>query len=181
MTEDDVFEKTGQAYLCLIHPVTKDGAYRREIEPVMAISATVPDTLVSSLIVGRSWRERLLGLLLAMTKDPTEFVDRMLAWLRDVRGISIVPGCAALAVLARRGLFDASRLLTGEFDHTVFDGELGWALDIASRYAAGQSVGLNERGPNYGQLFAHQIEMYEHILNGQPGGAANGSQPFRSE
>src|SRR5262245_54084848 len=140
MSEDDVFEKTGQAYLCLIHPVTKDAAYRREIEPVMAISATVPDALVSSLIVGRSWRERLLGLSLAMTKGPTAFVDGMLASLRDVRGISIVPACAALAVLARRGLFDGSRLLKGEFDRAVFDGELGWALDIASRYAAGQSV-----------------------------------------
>jgi hypothetical protein len=169
MTEDDLFEKTGQAYLCLIHPVTKDAVYRKEIEPVVAVSATVPDALVSSLIVGASWRQRLLGLLLAMTKNPTVFVDRMLASLRDVRGISIVPACAALAVLARRGLFDASRLLTPEFDRTLFDGELGWALDIASRYAAGEPVGMNERGPNYGQFFTHQIELYEHILNGQPG------------
>ena len=169
MTEDDLFKKTGQAYLCLIHPITKDAVYPKEIEPVLAISATVPDALVSSLIVGASWRERLLGLLLAMTKNPTAFVERMLASLRDVRGISIVPACAALAVLARRGLFDASRLATAESDRTLFDGELGWALDVASRYAAGEQVGLNERGPNYGQFFAHQTELYEHILNGQPG------------
>jgi hypothetical protein len=181
MTADEVFERTGQAYLCLIHPVTRDDAYRREIAPVVALSRSVPDALVSSLIVGASWRERLLGLLLAMSKRPEGFVDDMLASLRDVRGISIVPTCAALAVLGRRGLFDAGRLLSGTFDRTVLDGEVGWALDHAMRYATGQSVNADERGGNYGQFFAHQVEQYEWILDGQPGGAANGSQPSRSE
>lgn len=102
-----------------------------------------------------------------MAKVPEAFVDHMFASLRDVRGISIVPACAALAVLGRRGLFDPSRLLEGEFDRAAFDGELGWALDVAARYAAGRWVGVDESGCSCGQVFSHQVEMYEWILNGR--------------
>ena len=72
----------------------------------------------------------VVGLPLSASEKeaPGSFVDHMFASLRDVRGISIVPACAALAVLGRRGLFDPSRLLEGEFDRAAFDGELGWAL-----------------------------------------------------
>lgn len=179
MTEDDVFERTGQAYFCLIHPVMKGNAYRQELAPVLAVSDAIPDSLIAKLIVGASWRERLIGLSLAMTRRSGAFIDQMLASLHNVRGISIVPTCAALAVLGRRGLFDPARVLAGSFDRTPFDGEVGWALDIAVRYAAGELVSATERGPNYGQFFGHQVEMYEWILDGQPAGGGNSAPPLQ--
>ena len=134
----------------------------------------VSQELVSRMIVGASWRERLLGLPLAMAKHPETFIAEMLESLRDVRGISIVPTCAALAVLARHDLFDPGRLSSGNFVRSFFDGEVGWAIDQAIQYAKTHSVSASARGPNYGQFFAHQVEVYEWIVNRQQDGPANG-------
>ncbi len=73
--------------------------------PIIALASSVRDELVTSMITGASWRERLLGLSIAMAKRPVAFIQAMLQSLRDPRGIAIVPACAALAVLARRGIF----------------------------------------------------------------------------
>jgi hypothetical protein len=164
MSEDDVFSKTGDTYLRLIHPVRRGEDFRQGFAPLMAFAASVPDSLVSAMIVGPSWRERLLGLSLAMAKSPTAFTDAIVRSLREVRGISIVPACAALAVLARRGLLDIGQSLAGDFDRAAFDGEVGWAIDKAMRFANGQSDGTNGRGPNYGQVFEDQIQLYEWIM-----------------
>src|SRR3954452_21159662 len=105
MSEDDVFEQTKDAYLCLIHPMRRDDIYRQEIASVITLASSVPDELVVTMITAAGWRERLLGLCLAMAKRPVTFTEAMLQSLRDPHGIAIVPVCAALAVLARRGTF----------------------------------------------------------------------------
>ena len=97
----------------------------------------------------------------------------MLQSLRDVRGISIVPTCAALAVLARIGVFDVARLSGGAFDRAGFDGEVGWAMDMALHFAGGHAAEANGRGPNYGQIFNHQVQVFQWILGGQLDAAAN--------
>jgi hypothetical protein len=181
MSVDDIFNRTGQAYLCLIHPVRTGSTYRQEIAPVIALSPLVPDEVVAGMIVGSSWRERLLGICMGMAKHPTDFVDPMLRSLRDLRGIAIVPSCAALAVLSRRGFCDIAQSFAGTFDRAAFDGELGWAMDKARHFAGAQPEDVAGRGPNYGQVFEDHTEMYEWVLDGQPGGAANGRQPIRSE
>lgn len=168
MTEDDVFVRTGDTYLRLIHPVWPNVSFEPALAPLLALAPSVPRNVVSRMIVGASWRERLLGLSLAMATCPAMFVEEMLDSLQDVRGISIVPTCAALAVLARRRVFDLARLVSGSFDRSVFDGEVGWAIDQAVHYAKGQPMSGHERGPNYGQHFAHQAQVYEWILNSQP-------------
>lgn len=173
MSEDDVFNKTGDTYLRLIHPVWPDEDFRQAIGPLVAFAPSVPDEIVSAMIVGPSWRERLLGLSLAMAKGPTAFTDAMVRSLRDVRGISIVPTCAALAVLARRGLFDIGQSFGGAFDRAAFDGEVGWAIEKAMRFASAQPECTNGRGPNYGQVFEDQIQLYEWIMGGQQDGAGN--------
>jgi hypothetical protein len=166
VTEQDIFEKTGQAYLCLINPVRQGDLRRAEIAPVVALAPSVPDGLVSAMVVGASWRERLLGLCLAMAKRPETFMDGMLRSLQDLRGISIVPTCAALAVLARRGVFDMARSFPGEFDRAAFDGEVGWAMDKALHLAGVRQESVPGRGPNYGQVFEDHVEVYEWILSG---------------
>lgn len=161
----EIFARTGEAYLCLIRPVMEDNAYRREIAPVIALSSSVPDELLSNMIVGTSWRERLLGLCMAMAKNPITFVEAMVKSLHDVRGISIVPACAALAVLGRRGLFDITAPFAKTIDRSAFDGEVGWAIDKAMYFAGIQPETANGRGPNYGQVFENHTDMYEWILD----------------
>jgi hypothetical protein len=60
MTEDDIFKQTQDAYLCLIHPVRQGDTYRKEVASVVSLAPSVPDELVARMIVGASWRERLL-------------------------------------------------------------------------------------------------------------------------
>jgi hypothetical protein len=163
MSEDEIFERTKDAYLCLIHPKRRDDAYRQEIEPVVALASSVPDELVATMITGVAWRERLLGLCLAMAKRPVTFVDAMLQSLHSPRGIAIVPACAALAVLARRGTFAMAESFPEMFDRTLFDGEVGWATDKAMHIAGLRTDDVPGRGPNYGQIFADHVEVYDWI------------------
>src|SRR4051812_12654150 len=50
MSQDDIFEQTKDAYLCLIHPTRRDDAYRQEIASVIALASSVPDELVVTMI-----------------------------------------------------------------------------------------------------------------------------------
>jgi hypothetical protein len=101
MNEDDIFNQIKDAYLVLIHPVLQDDTSRKEIASMVALAPSAPDEVVASMITGASWRERLLGICMAIAKRPASFIEPMLQSLRDPRGISIVPTCAALAVLGR--------------------------------------------------------------------------------
>jgi len=166
MSEDDIFNQTKDAYLCLIHPVRQGDVYRQEIVSVIALAPTVPDELIASMIVGSSWRERLLGLCMAMANQPAEFTEAMLQSLRDPRCISIVPVCAALAVLARRGVFTMPQSFAEMFDRTAFDGEVGWAADKAMHFAGLLAEDVSGRGPNYEQIFDDHVEFYSSIHAG---------------
>lgn len=168
MSEDDILEQTKGDYLCLIHPVRLDDAYRLEIAPVLALAPSVPDELVTSMLFGASWRERLLGLCMAMSRPAAVFTQAMMESLRDVRGISIVPACAALAVLARRGVFAMPQTFSEMFDRTVFDGEVGWATDKAMYFAGLRADDVPGCGPNYGQIFEDHVEVYSWLYETQP-------------
>ena len=163
MSEGDIFEQTKGAYLCLIHPIRRDDTYRQEIAPVVALASSVPDELVAAMITCASWRERLLGLCIAMAKRPATLIEAMLQSLRDPRGIAIVPACAALAVLARRGTFTMAPSFSEMFDRTAFDGEIGWATDKAMHTAGLRAEDVPGRGPNYGQIFDDHVEVYGWI------------------
>lgn len=168
MSEDDIFKQTKDAYLCLVHPVRQGDTYRQEIGTVITLAASVPDELVAIMIVGSSWRERLLGLCMAMSKRPAMFTEPVLQSLRDPRGIAIVPACAVLGVLARLGIFVMSRSFSDMFDRAVFDGEVGWAADKAMHFAGLRAEEVPGRGPNYGQVFDDHVELYRSIHVGQP-------------
>lgn len=166
MSEEDIFEQTKGAYLCLIHPVRRDETYRREIALVIALAPSVPDELATAMIAGVSWRERLLGLCMAMSKRPAIFTEAMLQSLRDPRGISIVPACAALAVLRRQGVFEMPPSFADMFERTAFDGEVGWATDKAMHFAGLRVDDVPGRGPNYGQIFEDHVEVYNWVYAG---------------
>jgi hypothetical protein len=166
MRVEDIFDQTKGAYLCLIHPVLRDHAYRQEIAPVIALAPSVPDEVISAMIVGPSWRERLLSLCMAMTKRPATFVEPMVQSLRDPRGISIVPACAALAVLARGRLYAMTLSFGEKFDRQIFDGEIGWATDKAKHFSGLCTEDVSGHGPNYGQNFDDHVQVYSWIQAG---------------
>jgi hypothetical protein len=163
MSEADIFDLTKSAYLCLIHPVLRDDTYRQEIAPVIGLAPSVPDELIASMITGAGWRERLLGISLGMAKRPASFAQPMLQSLRDPRGISVVPTCAALAVLARSGIFAMTQTFSEMFNRQVFDGEIGWATDKAMHFAGLRADDVSGRGPNYRQVFDDHIQVYNWI------------------
>jgi hypothetical protein len=84
-----------------------------------------------------------------MIKNPATFIEAMVKSLHDVRGISVVPTCAALAVLARRGLLDLTATFTSRIDRSAFDGEVGWAIDKAMHLAGIRAEDANGRGPTF--------------------------------
>lgn len=165
MSEDDILRQTNDAYLSLVHPAQRDGEFQRKISSVVSLAPSVPDTLVAAMINGASWRERLLGICMGMAKRQKMFVEPMLQSLRDPRGISIVPTCAALAVLAQRSIFAMPLFFSEMFDRQIFDGEIGWATDKAMFFAGLRADDVSGRGPNYGQIFDDHIQVYSSILN----------------
>jgi hypothetical protein len=169
MLEHDILVSTKGAYLCLIHPVRLDEGHRQAIASIVALAPSVSDELVVTMIEGVSWRERLLGLCLAMTKPPLiPFTESMLQSLRDPRGISVVPTCAALVVLAQDGAFTMAASFSDMFDRTAFDGEVGWAVDKAMHTAGMRSEDVPGCGPTFGQIFEDHVEVYRCIRAGKP-------------
>jgi hypothetical protein len=166
MSKEDIFEQTKGAYLCLIHPVRRDHTYRQEIAPVISLAPSVSDELVVAMLTGASWRERLLGLCIAMAKRPATFIEPMLQSLRDPRGIAIVPTCAILAVLARLDIYAMTGSFAEMFDRQAFDGEIGWATDKAMHFVGLRAVDVSGRGPNYGQIFDDHLQVYSWIHAG---------------
>ena len=165
MTEADIFDQTKGAYLQLVHPTRQRDGYGVEIASVVALAASAPENLVAAMLVGASWRERLLGLCLAMAKRPAVFVEPMLDSLREPRGIAIVPACAVLAVLAKRGIAELPPSMAGDFQREAFDGEIGWAIDKALHYAGLRPDDLPGRGPNYGQVFEDHVQLHAWVYD----------------
>lgn len=163
MSEEEIFDKTKGAYLCLIHPKMPDCTYQREIASVVELAPAAPDELVAAMITGASWRERLLGLCMAMAKRTGTFSEPMLQSLRDPRGISIVPTCAALAVLVKQGKYAMEASFPEKFDRQVFDGEISWAANKALHFVGLRAEDVPGRGPNYGQIFDDHIQVYSWL------------------
>src|ERR1051326_429167 len=163
MSPDDIFDQTKAAYLCLIHPIRRHDIYRQEVAPVITLAPSCSDDLVAAMITGPYWRERLLGLCMAMAKQPARFIEPILQSLGDPRVISIVPACAALAVLARQNTFAMPHSFSEMFDRQAFDGEIGWATEKAMRFAGLRADDIPRRGPNYGQVFDDHIQVYSWI------------------
>lgn len=165
MSEDDIFEQTKDAYLCLIHPKRQDCVYRQEIAAAVALASSVPDELVAGTITNRGWRERLIGLCMGASKRPAIFVEPILQSLLDPRGIAIVPACAALGVFARRGIYKMPDSFRQMFICDAFDGEVGWAAHKAMHVAGLLANDIPGRGPNYGQIFDDHVEVYNWLLS----------------
>ena len=164
MNEDDIFDQTGGAYLCLMHPGRFEDDCQYWIDRLSALGPSVPDDLVAGLIAGASWRERLIGLYLAASRAPHAFVQPALESLSSPRGISLVPACAFLAVLTRKGVYRMTPEFGRQFDRDAFAGELGWAVDKALHYAGLKEIDAAGKSPNRGQCFEDHAALYCRLL-----------------
>ena len=161
MTEQQLLDKVGDAYLPLIH---LGEGLDDATAAIIATASDASDNLIWDLIAaGDSWRERLIGLVLACHRGIATFGDAMLTSLGNPRGISIVPTCAALVVAVRQEGYEYHQDQTAGLDRSSFDGEVGYALVNLHAFLGlcGQRGG--GAGPNYGQLFTAHVSFYERL------------------
>jgi hypothetical protein len=157
MTEGEFFERTKSAYMSFIHleyNVSESLASIYDCEP------SISNDLIRKLVLGESWRERLLGLVLASKRGYPHFYNDMLASLHDVRGISTVPMSAVLSIAVKEMGCKYTADMTSTLDPTAMDGEIGFALDHLHHAIGLGPKPLQLRGPNYGQPFAIHRAFY---------------------
>lgn len=161
MTEAELLAETGDAYSSLIH--LADGA-QDAITRISACADKISNQLIHELLRdGDSWRERLLGLVIATMRGIDQFYDSLIVSLQKTGGISIVPICAALAVAVRDHSCEYNVAMTATLDRDQWDGEIGYAVDWF-HHTIGIGDAPNESlGPNYGQDFATHLAFYETL------------------
>lgn len=165
MTEEEIFKQTKGAYIGLLHPLDKNEEFGGYVKTLIALAPKVSNEVIQAMLAGSSWRERLLGNCMAMTREdvPESFVENMLQSLRDPRCLSVVPTCAALALLAQRGIFKMTPAFGTMFDRSVFNGELGWAVDKAMFFCGLRSEDVSGNAPNDGQTFEDHVRFYQSL------------------
>jgi hypothetical protein len=158
MTADQLFAETGDAYLVLIH---LESDVDEAVSRISLATATCPSELVDQLLRdGPSWRERLLGLVMASLQGISEHYDTALDAFHRTGGMSIVPISAALSVAIRDYGCNYTPEMTGSLDRNAWDGEIGFALDCL-HHAIGIAAAPDRMlGPNYGQDFAKHLDFY---------------------
>ena len=168
-TLDQVFEATEGSYLAFIH-LLDSSEVEEAVKRVVACEGRVPDSLVHELIraADGSWRETLLGLVLASLKGPVQFAESMLAALARPRGLCLVPLGAALLVACEQG-FPYSQASARALDREPFNGEVGYALDCLEHALRLGAPPTYPAGPNDGQSFAEQCDFYRGVIALAPG------------
>ena len=53
--------------------------------------------------------------------------------------------------------------LAEQFDRSIFDGEMGWAIDKSMFHAGLRRDDVGGRGPYYGQVFEDYLELYRWV------------------
>jgi len=148
-------------FLALLRPDPANEVNLPTFALLRSMAPRVSTAIVRDLVKGSDCRERLIGQALAVLQGPENFVDDLVASLRDPRGISIVPCAAALVLAARRKGGRDLPESTAMLRRDMFDGEIGWAIDKArSRLGAipDPDPDPESTGPNYSQ------SLDQHLL-----------------
>ncbi|PCJ56842.1 MAG: hypothetical protein COA79_17970 [Planctomycetota bacterium] len=156
-SEDEIFNLIGDAYLSLIH--LGDGV-DEDANKILNLSSGVDNNVISKLLCGQSWRERLVGLVLATDRGPDQFFKSLTESLFDIRGISIIPTCAVMSIAVTSFGFKYKPNVLSDLDRSIFDGELGTAIDHF-HFAIGDGKEPSiTHGENYGQEFENHKAFY---------------------
>jgi hypothetical protein len=161
MIADRVFDEIGGAYTTLIH--LEPGA-DQAVAAISRCSESCSYQLVHQLLVeGPSWRERLIGLVVASLHGLDDYSESLLHGFKRSGGIGIVPLSAALAVAIQDGGCAYTHEMTDDLDRGKWDGEVGFALDWL-HHTGGMGEPPSETcGPNYGQDFPRQFDFYRKL------------------
>ncbi len=164
MTEESQSKVCGADYLALIHPQPNDPELWTDIDRLVSSHAdTTVEELRGMIREGRSWRERLVGLVTTVRRGGCGDLADLLHCLRDPHGISIVAACAAYVAVREKTGPCAASPFPKDLDRKAFDGELGWALDKACHHLGVGTPDPGGRGPNYGQVFEDHLETYRRL------------------
>ena len=164
MNATEVFDALGHTYLQLNRPQPD---HVQAVERVKTFLPKIDDQGIKELLVGdaTSWRERLVGLVLAVQTGSFSFIAPIIESL-SVRptGLTIVPAFAALAALINRNPNHEVIDKINALDPSIFDGELGWARDKFLFYVGLSDKNPSEWSPNDGKCFEDELRQYRDML-----------------
>ena len=151
---------SGGQYLTLIR--LSDPAESYAAAKVLCLRAKdACDEEVNACICGDSWRERLVGQVLAVARNRETFVPALVQSLVKVSGFAIIPGCAAIVVLLEKAKSPAPDF--SGIDLTQFSGEVGWAINKVRFYLDKSSSDPGGFGPADDQSFEDHLKFLRSI------------------
>ena len=170
MKASEIMEITGNAYLAMNRPCVKNPDTMSAVAEILAVLPKANDETISELISdGSSWRERLVGIVLAVGHGSPSFSDPIIdSFRKHPTGLAFVPAFAALAVIVRSQpspelLQDLSTL-----DRTLFDGDLGWSMDKFLFHVGSSPHDPGGKSPNDAKSFEDNLEVFKMIKDTQP-------------
>jgi len=158
-------KSVGGAYLPLVRPRAADPTVNDAISTILALVGQVESRTISDLIIAASgsWRETIVGLVLAAGAGPRAYVPAMLTSLAKPRGLAIVPTFAVVTVSVRSSQPEGVAKDLACLDRSAFSGELGWAIDKFLFHTGIASTDVARFSPNDGAVFEHHLQVYEDI------------------
>ena len=180
MKPTEVMDKVGDAYLVLNRTSVRDPMTSTAIAMIVVLQSKLSDRTISELISnGPSWRERLVGLVLATNRGSPSYIDATIdSFCKQPTGLAFVPAFAALVVMTGGKPSRALLERLGKLDRTLFDGDLGWGLDKFLFHVGCSPCDPGGMSPNDGKSFEDNLEVFKLIKDTQPEGY--GSQVRRT-
>ncbi|EMB13464.1 hypothetical protein [Rhodopirellula europaea] len=161
MKNQGLFIEIGDAYLQLVH---LDAGIDEAVARIQRAAESLTTESISELLRdGDSWRERMVGLVLASHNGIQKHSQDLIAALQNTGGISIVPIYAATSIAVRDFACPYDRKISDSLDRDAWDGEIGFAIDwLHYTIGIGDTPG-KAMGPNYGQDFAKHRSFYAKL------------------
>lgn len=161
MNADAAFDVT--PYLSLLRP-TPEGSDEIAVRSRLRLHVLViSPSVITELIHGPSWRERLVGLAFAVMSQPSSYVEQIVKSMKDSRGLSIVPGFAALVVGLRLDALCELPRSVCLLERSAFDGEIGWAIEKAMFHLGQRCTDPGGTAPNSSQVFEDELNFYDWL------------------
>ena len=99
LSEEELFSKIGDSYLGFNFP---NEIKPKDVNTIIQYQSLVSDKTINNLIVGESWRERIVGTLLAANKNITLYQENLYNSIIDSRGSSLPHSIACLAISIKK-------------------------------------------------------------------------------
>jgi hypothetical protein len=169
MNVSELMDKAEDAYLAMNRPSVDDPATLAAVARIVALQPEVSDRTISELISnGPSWRERLVGLVLAVNRGQPSFADAIIdSFRKHPTGLAFVPAFAALVLMT--GGKPSRSTLEGlsTLNRTLFDGDLGWSMDKFLFHVGCSPCDPGGMSPNDGKSFEDNLEVFKLIKDTQ--------------